>query len=198
MENLGPVLGNTGFTSAALASSKLLPMTLLMKLFSFRIFQTLLATAAISCASVLSFATCHAHEFSVGTLFALANKSTGKLAIEHPWARATAPAARTGVVYFSLKNSADQGDTLLGVVVDKSIAQRASLHAMWMDAKGLMHMAEFQAGLAVAAKAEVKFAPGGYHVMLEGLSKPLVAKQEFGMTLQFAKAGSISVIVLVE
>ena len=162
-------------------------MTLLMKLFSFRIFQTLLATAAISCASVLSFATCHAHEFSVG-----------QIVIEHPWARATAPAARTGVVYFSLKNSADQGDTLLGVVVGKSIAKRASLHEMSMDAKGLMHMAEIKSGLVLAGKAGLKFAPGGYHVMLEGLSKPLVAKQEFGMTLRFAKAGSVSVIVLVE
>ena len=72
------------------------------------------------------------------------------------------------------------------------------MHAMWMDAKGLMHMAEFKAGLAVAAKTEVKFAPGGYHVMLEGLTRPLVARQEFGMTMRFAKAGAVSVIVLVE
>ena len=187
MENLGQVQGNTGFTPRALASSKLLPMKLLVKPFSLRIFQTLLATAAISAASILSFATCHAHEFSVG-----------QIAIDHPWARATAPAARTGVVYFSLKNSANQDDTLLDVVVGKSIAKRASLHEMSMDAKGLMHMAEIKTGLALAGKTELKFAPGGYHVMLEGLSKPLVAKQEFGMTLQFAKAGSVSVIVLVE
>ena len=132
-------------------------------------------------------ASSHAHEFRVGDL-----------TVDHPWARTTAPSASTGVVYFSVKNSAAQGDTLLSVVVGKSIAKRASLHEMSMDAKGLMHMAEIKAGLMLDAKSEIKFAPGGYHVMLEGLTKPLIAKQEFGMTLQFAKAGAVSVIVLVE
>ena len=79
-----------------------------------------------------------------------------------------------------------------------AIAKRASLHEMSMDAKGLMRMAEIKTGLALAAKGAVKFAPGGYHVMLEGLAKPLLAKQEFDMTLRFAKAGTVSVMVLVE
>ena len=153
-----------------------------MNFLNTRTFQILAASAAL-----LGFASSHAHEFSVGNLI-----------IGHPWARATAPVARTGVVYFSVKNAATDGDTLLDVAVASTIAKRASLHEMSMDAKGLMHMAEIKSGLPVAAKAEVKFAPGGYHVMLEGLVKPLAAKQEFGLTLQFAKAGAVSVIVLVE
>jgi len=156
-------------------------MNLLMKLFSSHIFKTLVA------ASFLTVSSSQAHEFSVGDL-----------TINHPWARSTAPVAQTGVVYFSIKNAAAEDDTLLSVAVDSSIAKRASLHEMSMGAKGLMHMAEIKAGLTVAAKTEVKFAPGGYHVMLEGLTKPLVAKQEFGMTMRFAKAGAVSVIVLVE
>lgn len=158
-----------------------------MNFLSLRISQILAVSAALTCASVFIVAASHAHEFRVGNL-----------SIDHPWARPTAPAARTGVVYFSVKNLAAQSDTLLGVVVGKTIAKRASLHEMSMDAKGLMHMTEIKAGLAVAANTEVKFTPGGKHVMLEGLTKPLVAKQEFGMTLQFAKAGAVPVIVLVE
>ena len=102
------------------------------------------------------------------------------------------------MVYFSIKNAATEGDTLLDVEVAGTIAKRASLHEMVMDAKGLMHMAEIKAGLPIAAKAEVQFASGGYHVMLEGLVKPLAAKQEFGLTLHFAKAGAFAVIVRVE
>lgn len=181
------VHSNTEFTRAALASAKSLLLRRLMKFYSLRISQILAVSTALICASIWIVAASHAHEFRVG-----------KLSIDHPWARPTAPSARTGVVYFSVKNSAAQGDTLLGVVVGKKIAKRASLHEMSMNAKGLMHMAEIKSGLALAGKTELKFAPGGYHVMLEGLSKPLVAKQEFGMTLQFAKAGSVSVIVLVE
>ena len=158
-----------------------------MEFLNLRILRSLFTAAAIASASLLGFTSSHAHEFSVGALV-----------IDHPWARTTAPAARTGVVYFSIKNSADQADTLLSATVGSSIAKRASLHEMKMDAKGLMHMREIKAGLAMAAQSTVQFAPGGYHVMLEGLVKPLIAKQEFGMTLKFAKAGSVSVIVLVE
>ncbi len=181
MENFGSHLVRTRFTQPALALQKFPPMNPLMKLFSAHLFKTLVA------ASLLNVASSQAHEFTIGDM-----------TINHPWARSTAPAAQMGVVYFSIKNSAAAGDTLLSVAVGSAIAKRASLHEMSMDAKGLMHMAEIKAGLAVAAKSEVKFAPGGYHVMLEGLAKPLVAKQEFGMTMQFAKAGAVSVIVLVE
>jgi periplasmic copper chaperone A len=122
----------------------------------------------------------------------------GNLHIEHPWARATAALAKTGVVYFSLKNNAAPDDTLLGISVGKSIAQGASMHEMAMDAKGMMHMRALTAGLKIPAGAEIKFTSGGKHVMLEGLVKPLVAKQEFALTLRFAKAGAIAVIVRVE
>ena len=152
-----------------------------MKLYNSHIFRSLAAALFLSATSS------QAHDFSIGDL-----------TINHPWARSTAPAAQTGVVYFNIKNAAAEGDTLLSVTVGKSIAKRASLHEMSMDAKGLMRMGELKAGLAVAGKTEVKFAPGGKHVMLEGLTKPLVAKQEFGMTMRFAKAGAVSTIVIVE
>ncbi len=143
--------------------------------------------AAMGCAFAINASASDVRHFSVGNL-----------SIAHPWARATAPVARTGVVYFSLKNSGDQADTLLSATVASAIAKRASLHEMSMDAKGLMRMTEIKAGLALAANAEVKFAPGGYHVMLEGLVKPLAAKQEFAMTLRFAKAGAVSVMVQIQ
>jgi periplasmic copper chaperone A len=122
----------------------------------------------------------------------------GNLQIKHPWARSTPTLAKTGVVYFSVKNTAALDDTLISIRVGKSIAQRASMHEMVMDAKGMMHMRALQAGLLIPSGAEVKFAAGGMHVMLEGLVKPLVAKQEFSLTLRFAKAGAVAVIVLVE
>ena len=143
--------------------------------------------AAIGMAFLCTLVSSHAHEFSAGNL-----------SIGHPWARATAPAARTGVVYFSLENSANESDTLLSATVARAVARRASLHEMSLGAKGVMRMVEIKSGLALAAKSAVKFAPGGYHVMLEGLVKPLVAKQKFGMTLQFSKAGAVAVIVHIE
>jgi periplasmic copper chaperone A len=136
----------------------------------------------------------------------------GPWLIAHPWARATAPGAKMGVVYFSVSAApaltpADAPkpattlalkDVLLAVSVGKSVAAKASLHSMSVDAKGMMQMALLSQGVPIDANTAAVFAPGGKHVMLEGLVKPLVAGQQFSLTLKFAKAGAVSVIVNVE
>jgi periplasmic copper chaperone A len=138
-------------------------------------------------------------------LFALALSSSvfaqqfklAELTIENPWSRSTATQAKMGVVYFSVKN-AGAADTLLGVAVDKTIAHAASIHEMTMDDKGMMRMRELAKGVEIAAKSQLNFSPGGYHIMLEGLTKPLLAKQSFKLTLYFAKAGALQVAVNVQ
>jgi copper(I)-binding protein len=49
----------------------------------------------------------------------------------------------------------------------------------------------------IKAGSSLVFAPGGYHVMLKGLVKPLVAGQTFPLTLTFAKAGKRTVTITV-
>jgi periplasmic copper chaperone A len=120
-----------------------------------------------------------------------------ELTVENPWSRSTATQAKMGVVYFSVKN-AGAADILLGVAVDQTIAQAASIHEMTMDDKGMMRMRELAQGIEIAAKSQLNFSPGGYHIMLEGLTKPLLAKQSFKLTLYFAKAGALQVAVNVQ
>jgi periplasmic copper chaperone A len=120
-----------------------------------------------------------------------------ELTVENPWSRSTATQAKMGVVYFSVKN-AGAADTLLRVAVDQTIAQAASIHEMSMDDKGMMRMRELAKGIEIAAKSRLNFSPGGYHIMLEGLTKPLLAKQSFKLTLYFAKAGELQVAVNVQ
>jgi len=62
----------------------------------------------------------------------------------------------------------------------------------------VMRMREVNGGVALAAGSQVKFMPGGYHIMLMGLKQPLKAGDRFPLTLKFAKAGSVTVEVLVE
>ena len=45
---------------------------------------------------------------------------------------------------------------------------------------------------------EARFEPGGNHVMLFGLTQPLVAGERFPLTLQFEKAGKVVVEVAIE
>ncbi|HQV56683.1 MAG TPA: copper chaperone PCu(A)C [Ilumatobacteraceae bacterium] len=49
--------------------------------------------------------------------------------------------------------------------------------------------------LDIPAGTAVELKPGGYHVMLIGLVKPLVAGSNVELTLTFEKAGDVKVTV---
>ena len=58
---------------------------------------------------------------------------------------------------------------------------------------GMMKMAELTAGLPLPAGQAVALAPGGNHLMLIGLTTPLVAGETVPLTFQFASAPTITV-----
>jgi periplasmic copper chaperone A len=89
--------------------------------------------------------------------------------IEQAWARATPPTAKTGVVYFRLRNTGKSELTLVAAKCDCSA--RASIHSMTMDG-GVMRM-RLEKSLTVKAGQTVELAPGGWHLMLENLRAPL-------------------------
>ena len=51
------------------------------------------------------------------------------------------------------------------------------------------------AALPVAANGSVELKPGSYHIMLIGLKKPLKAGETIPLTLDFEKAGKVSITV---
>jgi copper(I)-binding protein len=64
------------------------------------------------------------------------------------------------------------------------------------EADGMSRMRQTD-GVEVPAGKTVALAPLGTHVMLMGLAEPLVAGQQFPLTLQFKEAGAITVTVVV-
>ncbi len=112
--------------------------------------------------------------------------------VHEAWARASAGAATTGAAYLTLMGG-DQPDRL--VSVSTPAADKAELHETIAD-KGVMKMRPVQ-GVPIPGGAMVTFSPGGYHVMLMGLKKPLVAGQSFPLTLTFEHAAPMTVDVQV-
>ncbi|MOA52013.1 hypothetical protein D3C78_1752350 [compost metagenome] len=53
-------------------------------------------------------------------------------------------------------------------------------------------------GVDIPAGGTLTLAPGGYHLMLFGLKKPLAADERFPVTLHFQKAGDVKVEILVQ
>lgn len=115
----------------------------------------------------------------------------GDLAIVEPWARATIGQVRNGAVYFTIVNHGIQGDRLVAVATP--VAAKAQLHSTAME-EGVMKMRPV-AALEIDAKSSTVLEPGGLHVMLMGVEKPLEEGEAFPMTLTFEQAGSVQVEV---
>lgn len=118
-----------------------------------------------------------------------------KIDVEKPFARATPAGAMSGAAYMTLANKTKTADRLTGA--SSEVAAKVQIHEMKV-VNGVMQMREVTGGLAIPAGGSVALKPGGYHVMLMGLKKPLVAGQSFSLTLTFAEAGNISVTVPIE
>lgn len=118
----------------------------------------------------------------------------GALTIEHPYAIETPAGARTGAGYFVVTNAGGEGDRLLAVRADFPEVQ---LHTTEVDAEGVARMLHLDA-VEIPAGATVVFEPRGLHVMLMGLTAPLVAGDTFEATLVFEQAGEVAVVFNVE
>ncbi len=119
----------------------------------------------------------------------------GQLEISQPWARATAPTAPAGGGFLTIANRGTATDRL--IAVRTSVAEQAQIHEMKMDGN-VMRMRELEHGLEIPAGATVTLAPGGFHLMLMGLKKPLTKDTRVPLTLVFEKAGSIDVELAIE
>lgn len=119
------------------------------------------------------------------------------LVVKDAWARATTGSqdpSMTGV-FMTLQNTGSSAVTL--VRVSSAVARMTQLHEMTMVAgKAAMH--EVAGGIAVAAGASQVLKPGGYHVMLMKLARPLAAGDEVPLTLAFSDGTTRTLIVPVK
>lgn len=112
--------------------------------------------------------------------------------VDHPWARATAPHAETGAVFATVTAGTD--DRLTGA--STPVAEKVEVHVS-MEHDGVMHMHELTEGLGLPAGKPVTLAPGGLHLMLIGLKRPLQPGDTFPITLTFASEPPLTVTVAV-
>ncbi|WP_018633941.1 copper chaperone PCu(A)C [Neomegalonema perideroedes] len=104
--------------------------------------------------------------------------------------RATLPRAPVGGAYLTIVNSGPEDDRLLAVT--SPVGAFAAIHEM-AHADGVMSMRPLPEGLPIPAGETVSLKPGGYHIMIEGLTAPLVEGETLDLTLTFEKAGEIPV-----
>ena len=107
------------------------------------------------------------------------------------WSRELPPTAPVGAAFMKVENHSDQADRLMSA--DSSIAEITELHAHIHEGD-VMRMVKVDA-IDVPAHGSLTLEPGGYHIMLIDLKKPLVAGEQLPLTLQFEHAGQVDVTV---
>jgi copper(I)-binding protein len=62
---------------------------------------------------------------------------------------------------------------------------------------GVMKMRPVESGIPIPSNNIQPLQPGGYHIMMIGLTRDLRAGDTFDLTLTFAQAGDVTISVLV-
>ncbi len=103
--------------------------------------------------------------------------------IENAWVRSTLPGQDVGAAYMTL--TSPQNMQLMSVESD--VTKSVEIHSMRMQ-NGVMKMRMLKE-LSLIANKPYQLAPGGHHLMLFDLKKPLAAGDQVNFTLTF-KSGS--------
>ncbi len=136
---------------------------------------------AIACAALLAVlfvAPVRADEIKVGDLL-----------ITQAWSRATPGGARVAGGFLTIENQGSAPDRLMGGFGE--VAAKVEVHEMAMK-NGVMTMRPLDKGLTIEPGRTVKLAPGGYHLMLFELKNPLKQGDQLPLTLEFEKAGNVT------
>ena len=128
------------------------------------------------------------------SIFSASAAYSGDVAVDDPFARASAGAAKVGGVFMTLKNSGPAADAL--VAAESPVAARAELHTHIREGD-IIRMRPVEA-IDVPPGGAVSLRPGGQHVMLIDLRQPLKQGETFPLTLTLAKAGKMTIEVPVK
>lgn len=112
----------------------------------------------------------------------------GDITVADPWARASI--VKNGAAYVTIMNRGAKADRLISAAT--SVAGKAELHTHVMDGD-IVRMRRV-AAFEVAAQSHTALKPGGMHIMLMGLKKPLKPGEMIPLTLTFETAGQIEVM----
>ena len=105
------------------------------------------------------------------------------VSVSDAWARATMPGQKVSGAYMKL--TADADAKLVGAT--SPAVPRVEVHEMRMDGD-VMRMREVQAVDLPKGKT-VSLEPGGYHIMLMNLAKPIAAGEVIPLTLTIESGG---------
>ncbi len=109
----------------------------------------------------------------------------GDVQVTNATARATTD--DVSALYFTVDNGGQEADALVSASSDSA----TMVHLMSTAMEGMSMQMREVARIEVPAGGRVELAPGGYHVMLMGVARPLKVGERIELTLKFERAGTV-------
>lgn len=128
-------------------------------------------------------------KFLAFMLVLVAGSAWAQVEIEKPWVRATAPGAKTAAGYMTIRNKSPQPDRLVGGASE--LAAKVETHVHLKDGE-ILRMREVK-GYDIPARGRFELKPGGAHLMLVDIKRPLKEGEKVPVTLKFERAGELNV-----
>ena len=100
-----------------------------------------------------------------------------------------------GVIYLTIANTGEEDDALVGAETDR--AERVEIHEMIMH-DGTARMQPVDGPLPIPAGETVMLEPAGTHLMLVNLTVDNRAGDSYDVTLEFERAGEVTLQVPVK
>ena len=119
--------------------------------------------------------------------------SEAKISVEAPWARPTIGNGSVSAAYLIITNAGPVADEIL--LGSSPASAKVEIHTHIMDGD-IARMRRLQ-GVDLPARKTIIFEPGGLHIMLIGLHKPLKAGDKLKLTLTFQHHPPIDVRAVV-
>ena len=110
--------------------------------------------------------------------------------VSDAWVRPPIGPDRPAAGYMTIANPGGEADALVGV--SSPIATSVEIHESMADASGMMAMQPVER-IDIEAGGSAKLEPGGYHLMLMGVTKMPALGETVELTLTFEKAGDVVV-----
>jgi copper(I)-binding protein len=128
----------------------------------------------------------------IGLAF-LALPAWAQVSAEQPWTRVTPPGAKVGAGFMVLKN-AGAADRVVGA--SSPVAGRVEMHVTVREGD-VMKMREVK-GFDVPAGGSFELKPGGAHLMLMDLKRPIKKGEKVPLTLKLEKGGELKLELTAE
>ncbi|GAA1548328.1 copper chaperone PCu(A)C [Brevibacterium picturae] len=135
--------------------------------------------AALSVAAMIGLSACGQSQTSEPEETSQSKVSFDSLSLDNAWVKA-ADEGMTAV-FGELKNNSDEDITLIGAEYDD--AKEVQLHETLEDNSGGMSMQEKKGGFTIPAGESLSLKPGGDHIMVMGLKKPIKPGEEISLEL---------------